>query len=153
MDRVRWKALFWWGLLPMALALYTAAWLTPPTWWYQPVSIQIGDAAEGEDPVVSINRKIKRDFNGRYSVSVWRDPPDGHVACAGSDTLHYRGGLYEPHESPLTQWADDPWCARKQPGRYYAEACWTVLRPWWGIVPDKTVCAVSNIFTIHPREG
>lgn len=147
------QAVFWWVILPLALILYTAAWLTPARWWYQPISVQIADALEGDDPVVSINRTIKRDFDGRYTVSIWRDPPDGHVACAGSDTLRYRGGLYEPHDAPLTQWADDPWCQRLALGRYYAEACWTVLRPFWGIVPDKTICAMSNIFTVNPREG
>lgn len=147
------KGMFWWVLLPLAIALYTAAWLTPARWWYQPGSVVIADTPQGQDPVVSINRTIKRDFDGRYTVSIWKDPPDGHVACAGSDSLRYRGGLYAPHEAPLTQWADDPWCARLAPGRYYAEACWTILRPWWGIVPDKTICITSNIFTVHPREG
>lgn len=147
------RALFWWLILPLAIVLYTAAWLTPARVWYEPGSIQIADAYEGEDPVVSINRTIRRSFDGRYTVSLWRDPPDGHVACAGSDTLRYRGGLYEPHEAPLTQWADDEWCARLPEGKYYAEVCWTVLRPFFGIVPDKTVCATTNIFSVKPREG
>ena len=102
--------------------------------------------------LVSINRTIRRSFDGRYSVSIWKDPPDGHVACAGSDTLRYRGGLFEPHEAPLTQWADDPWCARIPEGRYYAEVCWTILRPFFGIVPDKTICTTSNMFSVLPRE-
>lgn len=142
------KAVFWWFILPISIVLYTAAWLTPPSWWYQPLGIRIDDTTVGNDPVVSINRAIHRDFDGQYSVSVWRDPSDGHVACAGSDTLHYRGGLYKPHQAPLTQWADDPWCARLPPGHYYAEACWTILRPFWGIIPAKTTCRMSNIFEV-----
>lgn len=147
------RLVFWWVLLPLAIVFYTVAWLAPARHWYEPGSIQIADAQLGGDPVVSINRTIRRSFDGRYTVSIWKDPPDGHVACAGSDTLRYRGGLYEPHEAPLTQWADDEWCARLPEGRYYAEACWTVLRPFWGIVPDKTICTTSNMFSILPRES
>lgn len=146
------RALFWWLILPLAIIAYTAAWLIPARYWYEPGSIQIADAQVGGDPVVAINRTIHSSFDGRYTVSIWKDPPDGHVACAGSDTLRYRGGLFEPHEAPLTQWADDEWCARLPAGKYYAEVCWTVLRPFWGIVPDKTICATSNMFSILPRE-
>lgn len=151
-DLMKWRLVFWWIVMPLAIILYTVAWLSPARHWYEPGSIQISDAHMGEDPVVSINRTIRRSFDGRYSVSIWKDPPDGHVACAGSDTLRYRGGLFEPHEAPLTQWADDAWCAKLPEGRYYAEVCWTVLRPFFGIVPDKTICATSNMFSILPRE-
>lgn len=147
------KPLFWWVILPLAIIVYTAAWLTPATWWYQPISLGISDVDQGGDPVVSIKRSIKRSFDGRYNVNVWSKVPQlGHVSCAGSDELRYRGGMFEPHEDNLTHWADDPWCSKLQPGQYYAEACWTVLRPFAGIVPDKTVCAISNLFTVHPRE-
>lgn len=145
------RVIFWWVVMPLAISLYLVGWGMPARYWYEPTEIQISDARAGEEPVVSINRTIKHSFDGRYAVSIWRDPPDGHVACAGSDTLRYRGGLYEPHEAPLTQWADDAWCGRLPTGDYYAEVCWTVLRPFWGIVPDKTICTTSNIFTILPR--
>lgn len=144
---------FWWILLPMSIVLYSIGWLIPAQYWYEPGRIQISSVRQAEDPVVSINRTIHYSFDGLYTVSIWRDPPDGHVACAGSDTLRYRGGLYEPHEAPLTQWADDEWCARLPVGRYYAEVCWTVLRPFLGIVPDKTICTTSNIFSVLPRDG
>lgn len=147
------KPLFWWVILPLAIIVYTAAWLTPATWWYQPVSLMVGDVLEGGDPIISVKRNIKRSFQGQYTASVWRDPSDGHVACAGSDTIRYKGGLFGPHDAPLTQWADDPWCGNLEPGRYHLETCWTVLRPFYGIVPGKTVCAVSNIWTVFPRGG
>ena len=147
------KVVLWTLVLPLAMVAYVAAWLTPATWWYQPVAISIADAPLGGDPRVEINRVIKRGFDGRYTVSIWREPSDGHIACAGSDALRYKGGLYKPHHAPLTQWADDEWCARLPEGRYYAEACWTVLRPFRGIVPDKTTCRMSNIFAILPADG
>lgn len=147
--RVNKKVIFWWLVLPVAIVLYTAAWLVPATWWYQPISVVISDVRVGQDPTVSIKRSIKRGFDGQYTVSIWRDPSDGHVACSGSDSLRYRGGLFAPHESPLTQWANDDWCAKLPPGNYYAEGCWTVLRPFYGIVPAKTVCVMSNLFTVR----
>ena len=149
----RLKALFWWVILPLALIFYTAAWLTPATYWYQPRSIYISDAVVGSDPIVSINRTIKRNFHGRYEVSVWQEPSDGHFSCAGQDELRYKAGLFKPHESPLTQWVDDPWCKNLPEGRFYAEACWTIIRPFWFIVPDKQICATSNLFTIVSKEG
>ena len=147
------KSIMWIFVLPLFLIAYTAAWLTPATWWYEPGQIVIADAHVGEDPVVSINRTIHRSFDGRYTVSIWKDPPDGHMTCGGSDYLRYRGGLFEPHESPLTKWADDEWCGRLPAGKYYAEVCWTVLRPFFGIIPDKTVCTTSNMFSITNRDG
>lgn len=144
----------WWVLIfPLLIGLYAyGVWGVTARYWYQPKSVYIEDTVEGGDPVVLVNRTIFRDFDGRYTVSIWPVPPDGHVQCAGSDTLRYRGGLYGPHTAPLTQWADDPWCARLPPGSYYAEACWTVLRPFAGLVPAKTVCITSNIFKIQERK-
>lgn len=147
------RAILWWIVLPLVLGLYTTAWLLPATWWYEPKSVIIRSDAQGTDLAVSIDRQIKSTFDGRYMVSVWGVPPDGHVACAGSDYLRYKGGLYQPHTMPLSHWADDPWCAKLPPGDYYAEACWTVLRPFLGIVPAKTVCINSNVFRIIAREG
>lgn len=152
-KRTRLRLVWWIVVLPLAIAAYAAAGMVPATWWYEPISLRVDDVTEGEVPIINVQRDIKRSFDGLYTASVWTDPPDGHVACAGSDTLRYKGGLYEPHDAPLTQWTDDPWCGLLPPGRYYVETCWTVLRPFGGIVPGKTVCAVSNIFTVHPREG
>lgn len=145
---VRLRAVWWWLMLPLLIIAYTAAWLVPATWWYQPGTIIIADTPGGSDPVVSADRQIRRSFDGLNAVSIWRVPPDGHVACAGSDTLRYKGGLYHPHTAPLTQWADDPWCARLDPGEYYAEACWTVLRPFGGLLPAKTTCINSPVFRV-----
>lgn len=150
--KARLRAIFWWLVIPLVLAAYTSAWLVPARWWYQPLHVEIADVVHGQDPVVSIKRQIKRSFDGRYTVSVWRDPSDGHVACAGSDTLRYKGGLFQPHDAPLTQWADDAWCQRLPVGKYFAEACWTVLRPFKGIVPDKTICTTSNVFSVRRVE-
>lgn len=150
-----WGTMLWSAFVPLAVIALIAAWAVPPTWWYVPNTIQIANAQEGDDPTVSLTRIIKRPFYGEYSVSVWRAPPeeDGHVACAGSDRLHYRGGLFRPHEDQLAHWASDPYCARLKPGSYYAQACWTILRPFGGIVPAKTVCAASNTFSINGRRS
>jgi len=151
-DRRSIRVIMWFFVFPIALVLYTAAWLVPATWWYEPGRISISDAQVGEEPIVSITRTIHRSFDGMYSVSIWKDPPDGHMTCGGSDNLRYRGGLFEPHEAPITQWADDEWCGRLPVGKYYAEVCWTVIRPFGGLLPDKVVCTTSNMFSIFPRE-
>lgn len=150
--KVSMKGIFWFVVFPLLLLLYTFAWWTPARWWYEPGVILISDTEVGKDPIVSITRTIHKSFDGRYTVSIWKDPPDGHVSCAGSDHLRYRGGLFEPHQAPLTQWADDPWCGKLPVGKYYAEVCWTIIRPYWGIIPDKTICTTSNMFSIFPKE-
>lgn len=139
----------WLAILFALVAYALAGWAVPATFWYHPVLVQIENAEAGTDPVVKISREIKRDFAGEYTVSVWGQPGDGHVSCAGSDRLRYRGGLYEPHQDVLSHWADDPQCARLPPGDYYAQACWTILAPFGGIVPAKSICAVSNVFSIR----
>lgn len=147
------RRLWWVLILPLLIGLYAyAVWGVKAERWYQPEVVFIEDTTQGGDPLVKINRSIFHDFDGQYSVGIWRVPPEGHMHCGGSDTLRYNGGLYQPHTANLTQWADDPWCGRLPPGNYFAEACWTILRPFGGLVPAKTTCVTSNIFKVMERK-
>lgn len=146
-----WRNVFCWSVIALSVAAYAfAGWGVSAAYWYHPVLVQIDDVDAGGDPLVKISREIHRDFRGEYTVSVWRQPSDGHVTCAGSDRISYRGGLYQPHQDLLSHWADDPECARLRPGNYFAQACWTILRPFGGLVPEKTTCIMSNVFAVRP---
>ena len=143
----------WWIALP-ALAVYMAAVAAPARWWFDPVSVVIGDAPAGSAPMVTVNRTTRSlppwPFLARYSVDVRLVGHAGAPACNGSGEVRYLPGLTEPASMDLVQWADDnPRCGRLTAGEYFAETCWTIINPLFlFIVPPKTVCAVSNPFRI-----
>lgn len=137
----------------VALVAYTAAWLTPATWWFEPLTLTVSQREPGGPAIVAMGRLSKRAFDGAYTTAVFAVGPDAPPVCGRGETRRYKGGLSAPYEMPLAEWANDARCAALPPGSYYAHGCWTVLRPWWGLVPDKTACIVSPIFEILPREG
>ena len=144
----------------LALAAYLAAVLTPATRWYEPTQLIVSSGPDSEIATVTLTRAIHQSFPGEYVVEVrWvesrgklGDPgyaEVGALACYGGDRVGYKGGLTAPHTSSLRAFAaDSPTCTRLPPGTFYATACWTVLRPFFGLVPAKQVCISSDAFRI-----
>lgn len=131
---------------PLLLA-YTAMWLAPATVWYQPESLIISSEG-GAEPQVLMTRKIRFSFDGSYTVDV-RSAETNAYACGRGGQHRYKGGLDGSYSIGLVDFAGgDAKCASLPEGVYYAEACWTVLAPLWGILPRKTVCISSNPFRV-----
>ena len=143
----------WWVFWP-TLGLYIALWALPARLWFDSRSIAISDAIAGAAPTVVEDRTIRFSFLGEYTATT-RDVLTNEVSggCTGSERLRYRGGLSGVHTMSLVEWTDGKeGCARLEPGSYYTETCRTVLYPMWGILPRKTTCATSNIFTMRASE-
>ena len=140
----------WWVFFPL-LGLYLVLWALPASVWFDSRSINVSDATEGAAPTVVENRAILFSFLGEYATTT-RNVLTNEVAggCTGADRLRYRGGLDGVQTRSLVEWTDGKVaCASLAPGTYYTETCRTVLYPLWGILPRKTTCATSNIFTVR----
>ena len=134
-----WMVLSGWGLLAVA----------PAAIWYDAGTVFVEDADVGTPPVVLYDGGPNMEFDGTYHVNL-RDAVTNKVVdeSPSGPPRPYRTGV-DRGDIDLEWWApsfDYPIPV----GRYYVETCWTVHRPFWGIVPDKTVCADrSNVFTVH----
>ena len=143
----------WWVFFPL-LGLYLVLWALPASVWFDSRSINVSDATEGAAPTVVENRAILFSFLGEYATTT-RNVLTNEVAggCTGADRLRYRAGLDGVQTRSLVEWTDGAAdCARLGAGQYYTETCRTVLYPLFGILPPKTVCVTSNIFTVRAKE-
>lgn len=143
----------WWVFWP-ALWFYLVLWAMPARVWFDSHSIAVSDAIAGAAPTVVEDRTIRFSFLGEYTATT-RDVLTNEVSggCAGSGRVRYRGWLSGVQTMSLVEWTDgNAACAALAPGAYYTETCRTVLYPLWGILPAKTTCATSNIFTVRASE-
>ena len=133
------------------MLLYIGAYLAPADFWFTNNSFIISNSTLGVSPTVNEDRTIHRSFYGSYSYST-RDAKTGTVmfSCTGYSELRYKGGLSGVETSTLIEYAGiRTGCAYLPKGSYYGEVCRTVLEPFWGLVPPKRKCWISNLFEIQ----
>lgn len=141
------------------LSLILLAWLglalVPVEWvWFDPEDYFVSDGTRQTVPIVTFDRVIKREVLMTYHVSI-RSLGNGHdggqVMCDPTNgPLTYRPTAVLPERIDLIWWTGgDERCWPQEPGTYTSETCWTVVRPFWGLVPPKTVCRRSNTFTVR----
>lgn len=132
-----------WG----ALAMVPATWL-----WFSPGHVVIADSSGNHPPVVEFERHIKRDVQMSYQVTIRKMRSKSPVCDPQRGPFTYRTDAELPELIDLIWWSGaDVRCWPREPGTYIAETCWTVVRPFLGIVPPKTVCRESNPFTVLPE--
>ncbi len=148
-------------MIAIVLAVYLSAVLVPATRWYEPRELLVVGQTEDGQPQVTLERKIHASFSGRYMVQVrWAEgrgapsDPDyveaGALACYGGDETNYKGGLDSPYTASLIEFTgDSPRCNSLPDGIFYVNVCWTVLRPYLGLVPPKEICVTSNPFRVE----
>jgi len=126
----------------------------PVQWvWFDPGDYFVSDGARDRVPTVTFERIIRRKVLMTYHVSIrslGNGETAGRVVCDPTNgPFHYRPTAVLPQEIDLVWWTGgDDRCWPREPGTYTSETCWTVIKPFWGIVPPKTVCRRSNTFTI-----
>jgi len=129
-------------------------WITlfaiPATIWFEPHTMFVPDATAGEDFELIYTGDVNREFTGYYSVTIRRaedfSTPTGGEMRSG--TRPYSPDAVSGRPDPITMswWAHEIDVESLEPGYYILNTCWTVVNPFFGLVPNKTVCIESNVF-------
>lgn len=155
MSKLRMSEQSWWWVI-LGGFLYLGLVAVPSSRWIEVTSVHVNDAANPAEITLDVTREIKMFFPGVYSVTIRRSPGGSMICNTGSSLpIPYRPGAELPEPLPLWWWlgtvGDLRACAENglsSPGLYMLETCHTVLRPFLGLVPEKTGCVDSNPFRI-----
>ncbi|EEX09637.1 conserved hypothetical protein [Ruegeria lacuscaerulensis ITI-1157] len=137
------------------LSLILVGWMglafVPVNWvWFDPGDVFISDGSRDRVPEITFDRVIKRKVEMTYQVVI-RSLDGNTVVCDPKNgPFPYRPDAKLPEHPDLVWWTGgDERCWPREPGSYIADTCWTVVRPFWGLVPPKTICRRSNVFTVR----
>jgi hypothetical protein len=138
-----------WAALPAAEAVVAA--VIPTGRWLSVVAIEVEDASEGESPRMRVERTIRRDFTGHWTVTLRRETGEGYASfCVRHGRNDYRAGAALPEATTLDWWMDvppNPACPAIPPGRYVVTIAWTLELPARG---PRVARAESNVFEVTP---
>ncbi len=145
----------WWTVIIslswMSLAIL---FLWPASFWFDVRNVHVFDAVQGEEPLMQIDRVIKRNFRAAWTVTVLREQKDGsfttYTPCTTGLTHNdYRVGNALPDRLGLDWWTWDddtfPVVCRPPPGRYKVNTVWVVTPD---LLPRKTIRSQSNVFKV-----
>ena len=138
-----------------AIAFYGLLVALPPSLWIEVRSIVVNSAPTPAEVTIKVDRSIHWPFDGIYSVTIRRVPGLQFVCTAQPpNAIRYRPGAQLPDPLSLSWWLGEPADLQRceaqglGPGRYLIETCYTVLRPFWGLVPSKHYCLDSPTYDI-----
>lgn len=132
--------------ISLVLVIWLGLVLVPVQWvWFDPGPYFVADSSVEEPPRVEFERKIKRDVQMTYSVVIRKVGSRDAVCDPVRGPFTYEKAAAMPHDADLVWWTGgDKRCWPREVGSYLSETCWTVVRPFWGLVPPKTVCERGN---------
>jgi len=136
--------------------------LVPTTYWYELRSVRIEDSVVGVPPLIGVERYVRRDFTGTYSVRLMTFPDNDLVCVAGPFApIPYRKTDAQIKGKDLAWWLRDSdafeSCRNQglRAGQFVVVTNHTILHPWrfipW-VSQVETGDVASNVFTIFPTE-
>lgn len=126
----------------------------PFSFWYTIGTIFVEDSVQGRGDKVRLEYSgvIHRPANIKYNVTVRNFRTHQIVSDYSSGVIPYTPNSTRPVPITFGWWSpNSPRLYNLEPGRYVMSTCWTIVEPFWGIVPPKSACAESNVFTIYPK--
>lgn len=143
---------FLWVLL--GVWLVAMAW--PASYWMRVDQIRVLDSFQGEDFELVLVGGPTRRFSGSYQVTVRNsttlETPSGAEHFSGVRPYDPDAVVSRPDPITISWWGADVDYGNLEPGNYIVTTCWTVHGPFFGLVPNKTLCVDSNVFIIVPTE-
>ena len=135
-----------WVALP-ALGVVNA--LRPSSDWFVVTRVAVADTVVGVPPSMHVEREIKRDFWGEWTVSVRRlDDGSFDATCLATGRANYRAGAIYPKTFDLDRWTRPARC-ELPPGKYIVETAWKIdLADGFN---DKFLKIDSNAFEVKPK--
>ena len=105
----------------------------------------VDDTTAGAPVVMHVDRRIKRDFVGRWSVTVRElQGTENVLACVASAAGDYKVGAKLPKILTLGWWTNGR-CEGLPVGVYVVTTIWEVEN---GPLPDKIITVSSNPFKV-----
>ena len=143
------RALHLTDLFMIGAVVYGGLMLVPGTLWFEPKKVFIDNSTIDKPPSMTVEREIKITSDIKYSV-VLRQIGKAQAICdAGAGPFTYNKTRGPLEDIDWTWWTGaDASCWPVAPGSYVSDTCWTIVQPLWGLLPPKTVCITSNVFTI-----
>lgn len=120
---------------------------------FDPRSVSVGNAVQGEPIPIGVERTIYEVFHGTWIVEV-REFPTMAAVCTATEALRYTPEATLPEGIDLTWWTNgDPECNNDTlpPGEYVVVTTWIVHNDLPD-VPDQSITVVSNPFSIYDKE-
>jgi hypothetical protein len=136
-------------------ASYLAPWLLilffivmaalPERLWFEVNSVRVSDAKSGVPPALSVDRIIRRSFDGEWTATVSKAQGERFVVvCAASGRNEYRRDAALPADLNLHWWTWPVKCDLR-PGEYILTTRWRIMLP---IPWPKSVTVTSNVFRV-----
>ena len=129
---------------------YAGMFLTPVSYWYDVGDLVVRDATQNAPAELEYAGGAVRHFLGSYTVVAREFGSRGIVCEAQGGPFQYDPAAIRPDPLTMDWWApSDARCSALPVGVYTLETCWTVHRPFFGLVPNKTQCIVSPPFWVR----
>lgn len=134
----------WWPWCVTLLLLPMMIW--PVSWWFEVSRVHITDSRVGEQIPLVIDRKIKRAFDARWSVTIRQWDAGWTVYCVANGEQSYRPDADLPKKPTLHWWT---WgrCHPLPAGKYEVITTWRLDPPHTWI--SKRMEVVSNVFEVR----
>lgn len=137
-----------WVMMPVFMA-YIGLALVPASHWQDKGTMIVLDPQTNQPIQLLWTGRTVKNFTGSYTVVVRNLNQDRIVCEAAGGPFEYTTTSSIPDPLTMDWWApSDPRCSALPIDAYTVATCWTVKAPFWGIVPDKTHCIISNPFQI-----
>lgn len=120
--------------------------------YYEVKQLDVPDFIQGEDPVITFDRVVRREFNGRFVAELRMNGTLQPVfGCVGSATVNYTPDKKLPVEGPRLSWFLwlEPGQCSPPVGAYFLHACWNIDRLR---ASPARYCATSRLFNVLSKE-
>lgn len=126
----------------------------PTSEYFEVHQVVVPDFIEGEDPVITYDRTIRKPFRGYFSAEVQRNGTLSAVhGCTGSSWVNYSPEKKLPPGGLTLSWFlwKEPGECQLKEGAYRLYACWDVYRDQASV---RHECASSRLFNVwaHKEE-
>lgn len=120
----------------------------PAETWLYIRNVAVPDHIEGENPVITYDRDIRRNVRASWVAEVHSVTPEGlFLTCTGNGTNSYKVNERLPEAGVSLEWFMGKNCDLKA-GRYIIETEWFLHIDGY---PEKVTSFVSNPFSVLPR--
>lgn len=143
------------GVIQWFIAAIVAFWVlqfagafVPASVWYEVGRVEVVEPVyAGEEIHLSVNRKVKRSFDGEYDVVVV-DEDTNTIVCDGGATLRYDPSRSLPKPVTLEWWIGEP--CELDIGNYHMISRWKIEWSAFELL-DKRV-SVDTYFSVLPSD-